>query len=257
MPVKLHYQIHGEGEPLYLLHGLLGSGRNWLTIARQLASSAQIVAVDLRNHGESEHAGNMSYPEMAEDVAELAASLNHTSINLLGHSMGGKTAMVMALQYPELIGKLIIVDIAPVVYNPKTDDLVSFMQALPVATLNSRSEASDLLAKDIADPTLRQFLLQNMIKNKDAGFNWRINLQAIRDNYDTICSFPSELLQSSYLGQSLFIAGGRSDYYHPDYHRIITDIFPAASIVVIEDAGHWVHADKPEVVAAEIQKFLA
>jgi len=200
----------------------------------------------------------MTYPEMAADVAELASSLNHTSINLLGHSMGGKTAMVIALQYPELLNKLIIVDIAPVVYNPKSDDLVSFMQALPVATLTNRSEASDLLARDIHDPVLRQFLLQNMVKNQqDAGFRWRINLDAIRNNYDAIRSFPTELLQSHYYGQSLFIAGSRSEYFHPDYHPIISTMFPEVRIVVVPDAGHWVHADNPELVAMEIRNFLA
>lgn len=258
MPVKLHYQIYGEGEPFYLLHGLFGSNRNWLTIARQLAGSAQIVAVDLRNHGDSTHASSMTYPEMAADVAELADTLNHRTINLLGHSMGGKTAMVMAMHYPELLNKLIIVDIAPVVYNPKSDDLVSFMQALPVGTLTNRAEASDLLSRDITDTVLRQFLLQNMVKNQqEAGFRWRINLDAIRNNYDAIRSFPTELLQSRYHGQSLFIAGSRSEYFHPDYPQIISTMFPEARIVVVEDAGHWVHADKPELVATEIRNFLA
>ncbi len=256
MPVKLHYQIYGEGQPLYLLHGLFGSNRNWLTMARQLVNAGQIIAIDLRNHGDSEHAAGMTYAEMAEDVAELACSLGHNSINLLGHSLGGKTAMVMALQFPSLLDRLVIVDIAPLRYNPKSDDLVKYMQALPVASLTSRGEASELLAKDIADPVLRLFLLQNLVKDKQTGFKWRINLEAIRNNYESIRDFPHELQQSQYHGPSLFVAGSHSEYVQPEHHKAITGMFPQAIIVTIEGAGHWVHADKPELVAMEVRNFL-
>lgn len=257
MPVKLNYQIYGEGRPLYLLHGLFGSGRNWLTMARQLVNSGQIIAVDLRNHGDSEHAASMSYPEMADDVAGLVSSLNHESINLLGHSMGGKTAIVMALHYPALFNKLIIVDIAPVRYYPQSDDLIAYMQALPVARLTSRGEANELLGKDIDDPVLRLFLLQNLVKDKQAGFKWRINLKALRNNYETIRDFPQEMRHLKYHGPSLFIAGSESDYVQPEHHAAITGMFPNAEIVTIEGAGHWVHADKPDRVATEIRNFLA
>jgi len=257
MAIRLNYQLYGEGEPLYLLHGLFGSNRNWLTIARQLTGAAQIVAVDLRNHGDSEHTDSMRYTEMADDVTALASSLGHKSINVLGHSMGGKVAMAMALQDPGLINRLIIVDIAPVVYNPKHDDLIAIMQALPVDRLGNRAEASELMARDIQDPVLRQFLLQNLVKDDKTGYRWRVNLNAIRNNYDNVRSFPTELQHLQFLGPSLFIAGSRSEYVQPQHYQNITGMFPQAKIVTIEDAGHWVHADKPETVTAEIRTFLA
>ncbi len=256
MPVKLNYQIYGEGKPFYLLHGLFGSNRNWFSIARQLAGIGQLVAVDLRNHGDSGHAVTMGYIEMANDVAELAASLNHHAINLLGHSMGGKTAMTAALLYPELLDKLIVVDIAPVVYNPKHDQLITALEALPVARLNNRTEASDLLAQDIKDPILRQFLLQNLVRNEQSGFRWRINLDAIHSNYEKLRSFPPELINKQFGGAGLFLTGSQSKYVLPEHHDAIATHFPEAKIVSIDGAGHWVHADKPDVLASEVRRFL-
>ena len=257
MTVKLNYQTYGEGPPLYLLHGLFGSNRNWFSIARHLADQGQIIAIDLRNHGDSEHADSMDYTEMADDVAELAATLNHTSINLLGHSMGGKTAMAMALQYPTIFKHLIVVDIAPVMYNPKHDELITGMQALPVSELASRAEASEQLARDINDPVLRQFLLQNLVKDEKAGYRWRINLEAIRRNYEKLRSFPQKLRELKFPGPSLFLTGSQSGYVLPEHHESISAYFPEAKLVTIEGAGHWVHADKPEAMAAEVRKFLA
>lgn len=257
MPVKLNYQTYGEGEPLYLLHGLFGSNRNWLSVARQLGTTEKIIAVDLRNHGESGHADSMDYTEMAGDIAALAQSLGHNRINLLGHSLGGKTGMAVALEYPQLLDKLIVADIAPVVYNPEHDKYVTAMQKLPVAELTSRTEASDLLASDIDDPNLRQFLLQNLIKDPATGYRWRLNLEGILRNYEKLRSFPAELQQRQFRGPSLFLAGARSSYVLPEYHAAIKKLFPGAEIVTIEGAGHWLHADKPEAVTGEVRKFLS
>lgn len=256
MPVNLNYQTYGEGHPLYLLHGLFGSNRNWLSVARQLGTTEKIIAIDLRNHGESGHSDSMSYTDMADDIAALAHSLGHEKINLLGHSMGGKTGMATALKYPELFNKLIIADIAPIDYNPKHDRYVTAMQRLPVRELTNRTEASDFLAKDIQDVNLRQFLLQNLVKDPEAGYRWRINLDGILRNYEKLRSFPPELTGVQFRKPALFLAGERSDFVLPEHHDSITRYFPEAKIVTVDGAGHWLHADKPEEVTAEIRKFL-
>ena len=255
MPVKLHYQIYGEGKPLYLLHGLFGSNRNWFNIARQLAPTLQVIAVDLRNHGDSDHAVSMSYPEMAEDLKELAASLGHTSFDLLGHSLGGKTAMAFALLYPSLLDKLIVVDISPVRYDSTHDELISVMRSVPVGTLTNRDQAGEFMASRIPDPMLRQFLLQNLVRDGSA-YKWRINLDGILKNYSRLREFPDELTGMRFNGPSLFLAGARSDYVQPEHHLIITGLFPQAQIKTVENAAHWVHADQPEAVVREVHDFL-
>jgi esterase len=198
----------------------------------------------------------MDYIEMAHDVAALAATLNHDRINLLGHSMGGKTAMTVALLYPELVDKLIVVDIAPVIYNPKHDQIITALEALPIDRLENRTQASDLLGQDIQDPVLRQFLLQNLIRNEPSGYRWRINLDAIRRNYEKLRSFPSALDNKQFGGPGLFLAGDQSRYVLPEHHGSIAAYFPEAKIVTIDGAGHWVHADKPEALANEVRRFI-
>jgi pimeloyl-ACP methyl ester carboxylesterase len=255
MTVKLHYQSYGEGPPLYLLHGLFGSNRNWFNITRQMTAFRRIIAVDLRNHGDSGHADSMSYPEMAADLSELAASLGHSSFDLLGHSLGGKTAMTFALLYPSMLGKLIVVEIAPVRYDSMHDELISIMQNVPVANLASRNQAGELMAEHVPDPMLRQFLLQNLVRY-GTGYKWRINLEGILKNYPKLRDFPAELNDRKFNGSSLFLVGERSDYVQPEHHAIITRLFPAAGISTVENAAHWVHADQPEAVARAVRDFL-
>ncbi|MEX2354179.1 MAG: alpha/beta fold hydrolase [Gammaproteobacteria bacterium] len=255
MPVNLNYQIYGAGAPLFILHGLFGSGRNWNSIARQLSNSNQVVTVDLRNHGDSEHADSMTYTEMAEDIVRLATDLGHDSFKLVGHSMGGKTAMTAALLYPEKVGSLVIVDIAPVSYPSSHDELITALQSLPLTTLTSRNQADQMLAEQIDNPTLRQFLLQNLVRDKD-GYKWRINLDAIQTNHSLLRDFPAELQGGHYAGPMLLLSGGQSDYIQSEHQPIITGFFPNTDHRIIRDANHWVHADKPDRVIEEIRAFL-
>jgi esterase len=256
MPVKLNYQAHGEGKPLLLLHGLFGSGRNWSGIARQLSGSYKVVTVDLRNHGASGHADSMAYTEMAEDIARLVTSLGQDSICILGHSMGGKTAMTLSLLNPALVERLIVVDIAPAKYLSNHDDLISAMHLLPVNKLKNRNQADVFLSQYIPEPRLRQFILQNLVRDEDAGYKWRINLKAIQDNQNRLRDFPAELKGMSFEGPALFLSGSLSDYIGTHHQDAINAYFPESTHVVIEDAKHWVHADKPDEVIKAVSRFL-
>ena len=245
----------GEGEPVMILHGLFGSISNWNPIAKKLADCFQIISVDLRNHGDSEHAGNMTYPDMVEDIRGLMDSLDLSGINLIGHSMGGKVAMGFALTYPDITSKLIVVDVAPVSYEPTFHDYIAAMQTMPVANIKNRNEAEQYLADTIPESMIRQFLLQNLVR-KENGFAWRINLAAIGNDLETIAGFPENWPNSRYTGPTCFLAGERSDYIEPEHVQIISRLFPEALLHIIEQAGHWVHAENPAEATDRIRAFL-
>ncbi len=256
MAQKLHYRTFGEGPPLYILHGLFGSGRNWTGIARQLSGAFEVSLVDLRNHGDSDHAGSMNYMDMAEDVARLIGKRHQSSVHLLGHSMGGKTAMALALASPALLDRLIIADIAPVQYPSEHGNIIKAMKSLPVNGFSDRQQADALLAGSMPDQVLRQFLLQNLV-SRNNGYAWRINLDAIEKNLPGLCDFPAQLHGRSFAGPSRFLAGGNSDYIQAKHRPIISAFFPAAEIRVIDGAGHWLHADRPDDTLQQIGDFLS
>lgn len=255
MTVNIHYQSYGHGEPLFILHGLFGSGRNWSSISRQLANEYAVFTIDLRNHGTSGYADTMSYTDMAYDIVGLARQLDVENLNLIGHSMGGKTAMVASLLYPDLINKLVVIDIAPVNYPSNHDELISAMLALPVEKIENRNQADDYLATNIQDPILRQFLLQNLVKDGDQ-YKWRINLEAIRDNHTLLRQFPHEVESLTYEKPTLFLSGSLSDYIKPEHDETISAYFPKHELVLVDEANHWVHADKPKAVIEELSRFL-
>lgn len=255
MTARLNYQSYGEGKPLFILHGLFGSHRNWAGIARQLSDQYQVITIDLRNHGDSFHSDSMSYIDMAADITSLAADLGHKSINILGHSMGGKTAMSLSLLNPSLVNNLIVVDIAPVRYPTVHDELISAMLSLSLQDISSRQHADELLGQHITDETLRQFLLQNLVRN-DSGYIWRLNLGAIKHNHHLLRGFPDEVSGKTFNNPALFLSGELSDYVMPAHNNIIAEYFPASTHVVIKNARHWVHADKPAEVLNEIRNFL-
>lgn len=255
MPVKLNYQILGGGDPVVILHGLFGSLSNWNPVAKALADHFRVISVDLRNHGGSEHTEHMSYPNMVEDLRALVDDLELSAVNFIGHSMGGKAAMGFALTHPELINKLIVADVAPASYTPGFQDYIAAMQALPLASLNTRNEAEQYLSKVVPAPSIRQFLLQNLVRG-DNGFAWRINLKAIGNDLETLAGFPENWPHRSYAGPVCFLAGEHSTYIGPEHHGIIAGLFPASRLHVIEDAGHWLHAEQPEAVINHISAFL-
>jgi pimeloyl-ACP methyl ester carboxylesterase len=255
MSLDLSYSEVGAGPPLVVLHGLFGSGRNWASIARQLGESHRVFTLDLRNHGESPWAETMSYPEMAEDVAAFLTHNGLDGATVLGHSMGGKAAMVLALDQGERVGRLIVVDIAPVAYRHSHLDLIEAMRAVDLDAVSRRGEVDAALADAVPDPGLRAFLLHNLVS--EAGrLRWRINLAALGDNMASLIGYPGDLDGNQYAGPALFLAGADSDYLGAEHSPRIRSLCPAAEIDAIAGAGHWVHAEQPRAFLARVQAFL-
>ncbi|HZU89025.1 MAG TPA: alpha/beta fold hydrolase [Stellaceae bacterium] len=256
MTVALAAVELGAGPAVAILHGLFGSGRNWTTIGRSLAARHRVLLCDLRNHGASPWADDMSYPDMAEDVRALLRARGAAPAALLGHSLGGKVAMTMALARPEDVARLVVVDIAPVPYPPTLAGHVRAMQQLDLSQVRRRSEAERRLAAAIPDAAERAFLLQNLIF-EEGRVHWRINLAAIARAMPLIAEFPSFPAGRVYDGPTLFVTGDRSPYVRAEHETPIKRLFPAARLVRIAAAGHWVHAEAPAAFLSEVAPFLA
>jgi esterase len=252
--MQLHFQSYGLGAPLIILHGLFGSLENWHSISRSLAADFQVFAVDQRNHGRSPHADEMSYQLMAEDLKEFLAAQHLGSVNLLGHSMGGKTAMVFALSYPDLVEKLVVLDMAPRTYPPQHLEILKALLSLDLRSFKSRTEIESELAPSIPDPAVRQFLLKNLKRDSAGDFNWQMNLAAIEASYGRLNEAISS--QRSFDKPTLFIRGERSDYIRDEDMPSIRNLFPRVEFCEIAGAGHWVHADKPEAFLRKVREFL-
>jgi esterase len=249
----LHYQEYGTGQPLIILHGLLGSLDNWHTLSKTFAESYRVIAVDQRNHGRSPHSDIFTYDAMVEDLSELLDHLNIPSACVLGHSMGGKTAMQFALRYPGRVDKLIVVDIAPREYPRLHDELLDALISTDLSAKTSRHQADAELAQRIPDFSERQFLMKNLARDSTGAFTWKANLEAIRDNYREIArAIKSEL---PYKGPVLFLKADRVNYVLDSDVPMITSLFPNADIVGI-DAGHWIHAEAPTIFAGFVMRFL-
>jgi esterase len=255
MSVALAAVELGDGPAVAILHGLFGAGRNWTTIGRSLAARHRVLLFDLRNHGASPWAEGMSYPDMAEDLRASLAARGIARAALLGHSMGGKVAMAAALARPEEVERLVVVDIAPLAYPPTLLGHVRAMRQLDLAGTRRRGEADRRLAAAIPDAAERAFLLQNLVF-AETGARWRINLAAIDRAMPVISGFPSFPAGRAYGGPALFVAGGRSPYVRAEHGPEIAKLFPAARLVRIAEAGHWVHAEAPAAFLAQIEPFL-
>ncbi len=253
--MKLASTEFGNGPALIILHGLFGSARNWSTIARRLAASHRVIALDLRNHGNSPWAGTMTYAEMADDVAGFIVLAGLDRPSVLGHSMGGKVAMTLALGHDVALGALVVVDIAPVSYDGGFGDYVVAMSAIDPRSVERRADADAALAGAVADPALRAFLLQNLIA-RDGSYVWRINLPAIGAGLPGLSEFDPTDAAATFAGAALFIAGGRSHYVTAEHHATIRRLFPGAEIAVLDGAGHWPHAEQPEKFVALVAPFL-
>ena len=237
--MRLSYAEYGDGPALIILHGLFGSARNWNTIATRLAASHRVYAVDLRNHGNSPWAEAMSYYDLAEDVRGFVEEHQLAPVAVLGHSMGGKTAMVLALEHGHLVGRLIVVDIAPVAYGGHDlEYYVKAMQGVALAGLKRRDEVEAQLRDKVEESGIRLFLMQNLVYRNEQ-FEWRINLPALASNMPQLVDFPSAAATRGYEGKALFLSGRLSDYVRRDHHPAIRRMFPKAEFAVIADAGHW------------------
>ncbi|WP_337843524.1 alpha/beta fold hydrolase [Rheinheimera sp.] len=248
----LHTEISGQGQAVLLLHGLFGSYENLGVIARQL-ESYQVISMDLRNHGRSPWSDEMNYPAMADDVAETLAQYGIEQVVVLGHSMGGKVAMQLALSRPHLISKLILADISPVQNKPRHQAIFAGLSAVAAANVQSRQQADQLLTAYIAEAGVRAFLLKSLQKAA-TGFAWRFNLDVLQSCYDTILQPPAAT--GPYPGPTLFIKGGDSDYLLSEHQGVISTLFPQAKAKVIMGTGHWLHAEKPAAFARLVNDFL-
>jgi esterase len=249
----LHASEQGAGTPLVLLHGLFGAGRNLGVIQRRLAGRFRAIALDLRNHGDSPHAPTMSYAEMAADVAETLERMEAVPAHLLGHSMGGKVAMRLALDRATMVRRLIVADIAPVPNPPRFERMAKAMLAMELSPSMTRAQADAALAPAVPDPQLRAFLLQNLRLGPNPG--WRIGLSEIAAQLPVIEGWDAPE-GARFDGPTLFLAGARSDYIRREDRPVIRALFPASRIVTVKNAGHWLHADNPDAVTGVVDAFL-
>ncbi|KQP14021.1 alpha/beta fold hydrolase [Pseudorhodoferax sp. Leaf267] len=255
-PVELAFESLGEGPPVVILHGLFGAGRNWTQMAQALSANHRVILPDARNHGASPWSDSMSYADMALDVAALMQreGLEHPFV--IGHSMGGKTAMALALADPQRIAGLAVIDIAPQAYADQFSTYVQAMRSLDVAAATSRRELQQALATKLGPTAPVDFLLQNL-RRQGERFDWRINLMATSLCMGELCGFPDALRNGRYDGPALFVHGADSDYVPPSAVPGIQALFPRAALQSIADAGHWVHADQPAALLRVLQHWLA
>jgi esterase len=255
MVVSLAATEYGEGKPVAILHGLFGAGRNWAGIARKLARRRRVVALDLRNHGSSPWAATMDYAEMADDVRAAMAARGHRRYALIGHSMGGKAAMMAALRDADAVERLVVVDIAPVVYPVPYLGYVRAMRDLDLAAVSRRAEADARLAAAIPDAAERGFLLQSLVF-EDGNPRWQLNLAALERALPGLAGFAPLAPGAGYDGPAMFIAGGTSSYLHPEHEPAVRALFPNAECARIEGAGHWVHIERPDAFLGLVERFL-
>ncbi|MBI6630151.1 alpha/beta fold hydrolase [Pontibaca salina] len=250
----LNVITHGTGSdapPLLIAHGLFGSARNWGVIAKRLSDSRQVLAVDMRNHGESPRSETHDYNSMAGDLAEVIAQ-SGGPVDVLGHSMGGKAAMVLALEHADLVNRLIIADIAPVSYDHTQLPFIDAMRNVDMSNVERRSDAEAQLAAAKVDRELQSFFTQSLdIREK----RWRLDLDALAAEMPKIMSFPAT--EASWDGPALFLSGENSDYVRAEHRPLIRARFPNARFARLRNAGHWLHADQPRAFEATLRDFLS
>jgi esterase len=237
--------------PLLIAHGLYGSARNWGVIAKRLSSDRPVIAVDMRNHGQSPWMDSHSYTDLAQDLAQVIRATGGP-MAVLGHSMGGKAAMMLALLHPDLVTRLIVGDIAPVAYTHDQSRYIDAMRAVDLSRVEKRSDAEAQLATQVDDPTLPAFFTQSLdLKER----RWRLNLDALSDQMPHILGFPQ--VEGQFDNPALFLTGANSHYVQPEHRAQIKALFPAARFAKIPGAGHWLHAEKPREFEAAVRAWLA
>ncbi len=253
--MKLFYKKYGDaGDPVFILHGVFGMLDNWHNIARKLSADYTVYTVDQRNHGHSPHAPSMLYEEMADDLAELLNALQISSAHILGHSMGGKTAMKFAAMHPDKVRSLIVADIAPRAYKGGHIELMDALDSIDFSKVERRSDADEQLSRFIEDQNIRSFLLKNLYLMETGIYGYRMNLPAIRNNYEHI--IDSVHLAWPFSGPALFLKGEYSGYVRKDDEEEIISYFPDAQFITIPTSGHWIHAENPGAFLTALRNFL-
>ena len=249
----LNYMTFGDEKspPVMIVHGLYGSGKNWGVIAKRLSDQFFVITLDLRNHGDSPWLDTHNYHVMADDLVEVINSLN-IKPNIIGHSMGGKAAMVLALKRPNLVRNLIVADIAPVKYEHDQSQFIEAMQKVDLSKVEKRSDATLALSKFVEDKSLQNFFTQSLdIKAK----RWKLNLKVLRSEMSEILSFPK--IESEFSGHSLFLKGEKSDYIKSEHRKLIKSLFTKARFATFKEAGHWLHAEKPREFESAARLFFS
>jgi esterase len=251
--MNLFFRKAGEGQPLIILHGLFGSSDNWFSLSKVFAESFTIYTIDQRNHGQSPHSDDFNYRLLAEDLEEFLVQHKIESPIVIGHSMGGKTAMNLAIKNPSSIDKLIVVDIMPKSYPVHHDTILDGLTAIPLATLASRNEADKILSESVPEVDVRQFLLKNLSRNSESKFEWKINLTALGNHIEEIGAGMQ--YDGEFNKQTLFIKGAKSNYYKLGDEELMVKYFPKAKVETL-DTGHWVQAEKPQEFTQTVLNFL-
>jgi pimeloyl-ACP methyl ester carboxylesterase len=261
--MELFFRKYGQGEPLLIIHGLYGSSDNWVSIGKKLAENFEVFIIDQRNHGKSPHSPDHNYTVLKNDLKEFMDEHSIEKAILLGHSMGGKTAMFFATENPERVSKLIVADISPRSYKTTNANqllshtaIIRAMYNLDFYGINSRQEIDDILSKSIPENRIRQFLLKNIKRTEKNEYSWRINIKAIKNELVNIMDGLNEDQQRITKFPVLFIKGENSEYILDEDRKIIAKIFPFAFIKTIPNAGHWLHAEQPELFLKEINNFI-
>jgi len=251
--MKLHFRSLGEGEPLYILHGLFGSSDNWQTLAKGYAEHFEVFLIDQRNHGHSPHSDEFDYPAMAEDLLEFVFDQQHLAVNILGHSMGAKAAMFFAKQRPELINKMIAADMGTHAYDVHHQQIISGLQAVDFSIHNSRKAVESQLQNFIPEAGMRSFLMKGLYWREKGVLDWRMNVAAISRNIKKIVDGVPE---GAVDVNAFFLSGGKSNYLTSNQYNDVLEHFENATFDSIKGAGHWLHADKPKLFFQKSLDFL-
>ncbi len=253
--MKLHYRKYGEGEPLIILHGLFGSADNWHSLARRWGQSFQVFALDLRNHGSSPHESVMTYSEMTQDLNQFIIQQRLGSVNIVGHSMGGKVGMCFAATHPDTVKSLSVLDIGLDRVVGKHELILKALSSINPDEFGSRDDIKKELQTLIKSENIQQFLLKNILRRMDGSLAWKFNRDALLEHYSDMTTNLE--LDQSFLGSVLFLRGENSDYLEPALSSEILQYFPLAQIQTIKGAGHWIHADQPELLSTTILDFIS
>lgn len=252
--VKLHYKHSGTGEPVLILHGLFGMLDNWQTFSRYLSQKYSVYSIDLRNHGRSPHSDAFDYPTLGDDIIEFITTHNLGRIHLIGHSLGGKVAMQVALSHPDSIDHLMIVDMAPKAYASGHDEIIDALLSIQPAEMQSRKHIEEALMDKLRDPGIVLFLMKNIARREDGPLYWRMNLPVLVAQYQNITAAITST--TVFDGPTLFVRGGRSRYIQDSDWPEILKLFPHAQLRTVEQAGHWVHADQLDELIRITEEFL-
>lgn len=252
--LDLNFKTWGEGYPIVILHGLMGSLDNWQSIAKKLSEKNKVFVIDQRNHGKSPHTLDFNYDLLSDDIFHFFKIHQIERAHIIGHSMGGKVAMFFALKYTSLVNKLIAVDIAPTIYGDQHSFIFDSLMAIDLSTIETREQVNSILSNRINDESTVSFLMKGLTRDDENKFMWRFNVESLYNNYGAIAGFP--VVSTSFDGEVLFIKGQLSNYINSENYGDILRYFPNHELVEIAGTGHWVHAEDPIGFIDVVSNFI-